>query len=365
MDPITHGLLGAATAQLGFRQRIGRDATWAAVAAAVLPDLDVLAAPLLALTGAEGDGLSQLRVHRGPSHSLLAVPLLALAVAAVWWRLRRHYARRMALAHPPPSHPSFGLLYLCVLAAAASHPLLDWCTSYGTQLLYPMTDHRFALDAAPIIDLAFTALTAATVVVCWLVRRIRGDVAARATLIVAWAGFLLAAGYLALGRELHDLAVRKAMPLAAGEKVLRADAYPAMGSVFLWRVVIETDRAWHVVRVHHYSTASPARWRASRVAKAPPGEWIDRARATEEYATYSWFAGGRLRAAERAVDGLHVVEFHDMRYGERPESPESFWPLVVQFGGDGRVLHAGRWRRVERGEFASRAAAMWREMWNP
>ena len=42
MDPLTQGLLGAATAQFGFRQKIGRDATWMAFLAAMAPDLDIL-----------------------------------------------------------------------------------------------------------------------------------------------------------------------------------------------------------------------------------------------------------------------------------------------------------------------------------
>ena len=65
MDTITQGLLGAVTAQLGFRQRIGRDATWVAAAAAVVPDLDIFIVPLMSMTGMEVDSLAQLRYHRG------------------------------------------------------------------------------------------------------------------------------------------------------------------------------------------------------------------------------------------------------------------------------------------------------------
>lgn len=115
MDPITQGLLGAATAQLGFRQRIGRDATWVAAAAAIVPDLDVFVAPLLSLTGMEMDAMVQVRIHRGLSHSLLFAPILSLPIAALWWRLRRSVARRNAdgVERPPP--PGFPLLFLLSL----------------------------------------------------------------------------------------------------------------------------------------------------------------------------------------------------------------------------------------------------------
>ena len=53
MDTITQGLLGAATAQLGFRRKLGRGATWAAALTAMLPDLDIFAAPLMRAVGVE------------------------------------------------------------------------------------------------------------------------------------------------------------------------------------------------------------------------------------------------------------------------------------------------------------------------
>jgi inner membrane protein len=366
MDTITQGLLGAATAQLGFRQRIGRDATWVAAAAGVLPDLDIFIAPLLSLTGHELDSFASLRYHRGLSHSLLFAPVLSLPVAALWWRLRRRSAGRgaqgdSASQRPPP----FRLLYLCVLVAVFTHPLLDWCTSYGTRLLDPLTNARYAIDAAPIVDLIYTPLLIATLLACWVARKIGRGRAPRATLVIGWLGFLASVGYLAAGRVLHDRAAAKAAGLVGRERVVRADAYPATGSIFLWRAVVETDDAWHAVRVHHFSGAPPERWRRTRAAKAPPNEWIERARELPEYEIYDWFAAGRLRAAYRRVDGVHVVEFHDMRYSLGTDGVESLWPLVVEFDAAGRAVFVGRRTGPRRGDFRKFAGDMWRDLWNP
>ncbi len=367
MDTITQGLLGAATAQLGFRQRIGRDATWVAAAAAVVPDLDIFVVPLLSMTGMEVDSFSQMRYHRGLSHSLLFAPVLSLPIALLWWRLRRRAARRndanaAARAKPPPP---FRLLYLCVLVAVFTHPLLDWCTSYGTRLLEPLTSTRYAIDAAPIIDLIYTPLLILTLLACRLARRGRTGRAPRATLAIGWLGFLLSVGYLAAGRVLHDRAVDRAVGLVGSETVVRADAYPAIGSIFLWRAVVETDRAWHAVRVHHLSDAPPGARAHERLAKAPDNEWIARARALPEHATYEWFASGRLRSEYRQVDGTHIVRFHDMRYSRRSDGLESLWPLVVEFGPDGSVIHVGREMERRSGRLFDYAAAAWRDLWNP
>jgi len=364
MDTITQGLLGAATAQLGFRQRIGRDATWVAAGAAVVPDLDVLLPPLLRLVGVAGDDMAFLRIHRGLSHSLLFAPVLSLLIALLWWRLRRRWeangdapARR---AHAPP----FALLYACVLVAVFTHPLLDWCTSYGTRLLEPLTDARYAIDAAPIIDLIYTPILILTLVGCRIARR-GGRRATRQTLVIGWLGFAASVGYLGAGRLLHDRAVRKGLARLGGEKVVRADAYPAIGSILLWRVVIETDSAWHAVRVHHLSTRPPRAWRARTVAKQTPGPWVERARRLPQYATYAWFAAGRVRAEYERVDGMHVVRFHDMRYAAATDGVESLWPLAAAFNARGQLLWVHRERPMRERGAGEVIGAIWGDLWSP
>ena len=175
MDTITHALLGAVTAQLGFRHKIGRDATWLATLAAVTPDLDIFIGPILSLTGAENGQMGHAPYHRGLTHSLLMTPVIALVIAAAWWWFRRRTAdqdvhpaggdmvthpevARQVQVRPPPRATPFLLLYACVFIAALTHPLLDFCTSYGTQLFAPLTNTRYAWDALPIVDIIYAFL---------------------------------------------------------------------------------------------------------------------------------------------------------------------------------------------------------------
>jgi inner membrane protein len=437
MDTITHMLLGATTAQLAFRQRLGRGATWAAVVAAVAPDLDILAGPVLRALGIDTGGGNHLAVHRGLSHSLLMAPVIALPIAAAWWKLRRRRAQREAagaISDVPgngvprpvlsgraatrkaearrdetrpgtlPAAASFRLLYACVLVAGLTHPLLDWGTAYGTELLAPITDTRYALSCVPIIDIFYTPMLALTLLACWLVRkaqRIRAKQrvaqprasawpcisvvqetrprngawpchpaierraehpSRRATLVIGWAGFLLSLGYLVTGAVLRDRAIDMARALAGGAPILRADAYPALGSIFVWRTVVETDGRWITARIRPLARGAPPRQES---APRQTSVWIERAREMPDVRGYAWFAMGVVRATEAGRDGQHVVEFHDMRYGPRPESIDSMWPLQVTFGKQGRPLSAerrppstasNRWRILKE---------TWSDLWEP
>jgi inner membrane protein len=352
MDSITQGLLGGAIAQLGFRQRIGRDATWVAVAAAVVPDLDILIPPVMGLLGADVGPLDRLVVHRSYSHSLLVAPLLALPMALLWWALRRRRGRSRSL----------WLLYTLVLLAVLSQPLLDVCTSYGTQILTPITGHRFALDAVPIVDIIYTPLLILTLGGCYLLRRVRGqERSRRATLIVGWAGMLLSTGYLAAGRLAHDAAVERGRAALAGAHIERIEAYPMIPTILLWRVVARLPDEWVALRVHLRSRSS----RAPRTRRAPAAsgqaDLIARARARPEARTFEWFAGGMVRYVARD----RVVELHDMRYAAAPEGVEALWVLKVAIDDGGRVKGVAFERRHPRRDLGRFVSRVWRETWNP
>ncbi len=373
MDSITQGLLGAVTAQLGFRQKLGRDATWVAAGAAILPDLDIFVTPFLSLTGAEVDEMTSLVIHRGLSHSLLATPILSLPIAALWWWFRTHRNRRQdnsssTIAERPNS---FGLLYACVFLALLSAPLLDWCTSYGTQLLAPITNTRYALHCLPIVDVFYTPLLILTLLSCYLTRKLsRRRAAIRATLILGWVGFLLSIGYIVTGYLMHDWAVEQACQAARSltkdseEKILRADAYPALGSVFLWRTVVETEDQWLTLRAHRFSRQPPSQWPGESAEKMDD-PWIEKARQLPEVQRYDWFTSGTVRATSSHKNGRHVVEFHDMRYGMPLENTESLWPLTVLFHDSGDVLYIDRQRRRPRGRFGQLVRQVWSDIWNP
>lgn len=166
MDTITHGIAGSvATRILGSRP--GRRALLMGSIAGMFPDCDFLFTP---------DRMSYLRNHRGWTHSFLALPVFALALALA----ARLLSRRVRV-------PEF---WIFSAAGIASHILLDWITSFGTMFFVPATRARYALDWVFILDPFLTGIASFSLLaaVLW---RVRGRVIAAVgtALLAAYIGF--------------------------------------------------------------------------------------------------------------------------------------------------------------------------------
>lgn len=151
MDSVTQLTLGAAVGELVLGQKIGNQAILWGALAGTLPDLDVLASPWL-------DDLGFLIHHRGITHSLLTVILVAPALAGLaFWG----YGNGTDV--PTFSQWSW-LFFWCLL----THVLLDACTTYGTPLLLPFSDYRVAFNNIFIVDPLYTLPMLVGVLVCLL-----------------------------------------------------------------------------------------------------------------------------------------------------------------------------------------------------
>ena len=87
---------------------------------------------------------------------IVFLPVLAFVAAwlTAWFFRRRHNVGWRELF--PPG-----------LAGALTHLLCDGCTSYGTMLLWPFTEARYAWDCLPIVDLMVTLPVLTLAVLAW------------------------------------------------------------------------------------------------------------------------------------------------------------------------------------------------------
>ncbi|MGC1965905.1 MAG: metal-dependent hydrolase, partial [Candidatus Acidiferrales bacterium] len=183
MDTITHGIVGGLLGKGYFSERSGRVATFAAVAGAMFPDLDVVEELF------SRDPLAIVRYHRGITHSFLALPFFAAILA---WLTRSGFnlLKKKFKSLSDIESPSGGILFVIYAVAIASHIILDAMTSFGTRIWDPLSQDRVAWDLLFIIDFCFTAIALLPQVVAW----IYADRAkARVRAISMWALFTVAA----------------------------------------------------------------------------------------------------------------------------------------------------------------------------
>ena len=138
MDPVSQAVLGASVPQAVSNKTRIAAATLFGALSGMAPDLD-------ALIRSDTDPMVYLEYHRQFTHSLVFIPIGGLLCALVMHWL---FARRWKL--------NFGFTYICCTLGYATHGFLDACTSYGTQLLWPFSDERFAWNTISIIDPMFT-----------------------------------------------------------------------------------------------------------------------------------------------------------------------------------------------------------------
>ncbi|WP_425609828.1 metal-dependent hydrolase [Vibrio splendidus] len=124
MDPLTQGVLGASLSQSASNKQH-------LVVAGVLGLLSGLAPDLDSLIKSQSDPLLALEFHRQFTHSLFFIPIGSLICALA---LHHLIAKRRGL--------SFKQSWLFCALGYGTHALLDACTTYGTQLLWPFTNAR-------------------------------------------------------------------------------------------------------------------------------------------------------------------------------------------------------------------------------
>jgi len=219
MDIVTQGLAGAVLAQSFSKGHETRLALVIGFLAGLLADIDAL------FTQSEMDPLLQLDFHRHFTHSIFFIPFGGLLAAALMWPVLKKYL-------------PFKRLLLFTTAGYATSGVIDACTSYGTSLLWPLSDERISWNIISILDPLFSIALIAAIVFAAIKRIPR----------YAAFGVCFALSYMLVGFAQHERVEAMAMALAEsrGHAVVRIEIKPTMGNLVLWRSIYEADGRFHV-----------------------------------------------------------------------------------------------------------------------
>jgi inner membrane protein len=259
MEPVTHFLTGACIGRAGLNRKTAY-ATLAAVLAAEAADLDVL--------WGLGGQVEELKHHRGITHTLIAVPVVAAVIVGFvallhrWFEGRR--VRKLAALKLDPNAPlprrlepqavRWGWLYLAAVIAALSHLFLDWTNNYGIRPFFPFNPRWYAGSFVFIAEPVLWALLLAAVLIPWLLGLVGGEIGARRKPYRGrgWAIFALVGMAIVWGGRWSEHAHALAMVANAqvtADAPTRAAAEPYMVNPFRWHLILETPGYYQTAEV--------------------------------------------------------------------------------------------------------------------
>lgn len=209
MDSITQGVLGAAAAQAVLKRRLPRGAGVIGAVGGVVPDLDVFIFSF-------SDPTVSWAFHRSFTHSLIFIPIGGFLAALPFLFMKRYRDDKPAVI-------------LAAIIGYATHAPLDMFTSYGTQLFWPFSNHRVALDWIGIVDPLYTIPLAIGV---YLTMKWVNPRPVRIAL-------LLTTLYICFGGWQHHRGMETQNRLAElrGQKIEHGRVMPAPGWLVMWRSV--------------------------------------------------------------------------------------------------------------------------------
>lgn len=297
MDPLSQGVLGASLPQsvTGDKSK-QRWAFMVGFLSGMAPDLDIL-------IQSPQDPLLFLEYHRQFTHSLFFIPFGGLLCTLILYPFLRRQL-------------PFGVILLFACLGYGTHGLLDSCTSYGTQLFWPISDYRVSWNNASIIDPLFTLPMLALMLLAFFRRQ---KSFARLALIYGLV-------YLSFGvvqRERVESAVRT-LADSRGHHAAHLTVKPTFGNLFLWKSIYEYKGQYFVdgTRVAIHPKSLPGRSiRKLDVGRDYP--WLDSdSTQAKDIKRFRWFSDDYLAVSP---DDPNLII--DVRYSFIPNDISPLWGI--------------------------------------
>lgn len=292
MEPISHAVIGSAVAGLlppGTHPAV----IWGIIVGAEIPDIDIVVRFWKGPVG-------YLRNHRGPTHGLLVMPVLAAVITLVLGLIWRN--------------APLAQVYVWTLLGITSHVLYDFTNDYGTQGLWPFSRRWIAMDLIPISDVYVLAIIGAG----WLISAFMPG-HRQLVFVGVWVVLLAEVGLRFVLRRRAGRLVQEhfhlpeedeeAAPSGAGWRKERVTIHPTLFSLNAWRYVVKAPGEYMVgmvwLRDGRVSEPHHARNNWDKVEKASLQSPI-----VSSFA--DWVREPRVEVERR--EGMFLVRWSEMRY---------------------------------------------------
>ena len=297
MDPVTQGAFGAIFAQTISSKKKILVGSIVGCFAGLAPDLDIF-------IRSASDPLLKLEYHRQFTHSLIFIPIGALIVTLFSRLLFKKYL-------------SWSETYLFSFLGLATHGLLDACTSYGTQLLWPFTDERISWNYISVVDLFLTIPVILAIIFAIIMKN----------KYITLFGIVYILVYLTFGAYQENRAqfVGKSIANLRGHDSKDLTAKPSLGNLFLWKTIYEDDGFYYVDAVRLFSKLEYCQ--GTKIKKLDLlNDFPELDIKTQQYKDiirFDWFSQGYLG---KVIDKNIIT---DVRYSAVPNEVDGLWGIRI------------------------------------
>ena len=294
MDPLTQGVVGAVASQQSVNKKTYLLATIIGFLSGLTPDLDIF-------IRSNEDPLLSLEFHRQFTHSLIFIPIGGLICATVFYYL---FAKRSDL--------TFKKTYIFSILGYGTHGLLDSCTSYGTQLFWPFSNHRVSWNTISIIDPMFTIPLLIFIIIAVVKKN---KIFSR----IAFSWIIM---YFILGIVQHERAkyFGKQIALSRGHTPVTILVKPSIANLLVWKIIYSTKKNYYVDAVK--IGLKNKIYEGSKINKLDVNKsfpWLDsNSQQAKDLERFRWFSSGYL-----AISKNHPSRIIDIRYSILPNDINS------------------------------------------
>ena len=301
MDPLSQGVIGAVAAQ----QKTTKNHF---VIATILGFLSGMSADLDIFIRSSNDPLLYLEFHRQFTHSLIFIPVGGFVCAIFFYYL---FLRNREI--------TFKQTYIYCTLGYATHGLLDSCTTYGTQLLWPFTDDRVAWNTISIIDPLFTIPLLSLMIVAVIKKK-----KVISYLALFWVFFYSIFGLIqkeraeAIGNELAN---------SRGHDLINVVAKPSFANLIVWKIIYTTKDSYYIDAVRlglRKNIIEGVKVDKLNIQKSFP--WLDlQSQQAKDIERFRWFSNGYL-----ALSKTHPNRIIDIRYSMLPNEGHGLWGIELR-----------------------------------
>ena len=298
MDPLTQGIVATTASQSISCNKKLIIISIVGFLSGLSPDIDVF-------IRSKEDPLLFLEFHRQFTHSLLFIPIGGFICSTFFYYL---FTKRFNL--------SFKETYIYSTIGYATHGIIDSFTTYGTQLLWPFTNDRFAWNTISVIDPLFTI---PVIILCLFTLSKNNKI--YSYYAIAWMLSYQAFGLIQKNRAENIINI---YALKSGHQIDSIEAKPSFGNIIVWKVIYSDDTNYYInaVKLGLNHIIYPGEM-IKKLDIKNDLKWLDTdSQQFKDLERFKWFSNNYLGLAKSDNNIIY-----DIRFSAIPNEVEGLWGI--------------------------------------